>query len=93
MLQKSEFLSKFNYGFNTKFIILRYDNAEKYNNMFEELKDEGIIVVSISDFSNIKFWTQDYHISKNDGHPNARAWREITPLFVKYLQDRGYLKD
>ncbi len=90
---KKYVVSKF--GYDTKLIILRYDNGEDepYNWMFEELKKEGIIVVSLKDLSDTNYISKTYQISEKDWHPNARAWREITPLFVKYLQDRGYLKD
>ena len=81
---------------DTKFIILRYDNGEEepYNWMFEELKREGFIIVSLKDLSDTEYCNLiKYQISEADAHPNALLWQEITPLFVKYLQNRGYFKD
>ncbi len=94
IVEKSKINIEEKFGKETKFIILRYDNGgdEPYNWVFDELKKEGIIVVSLKDLSDTNYISKAYQISDNL-HPNARAWREITPLFVKYLQDRGYLKD
>ena len=61
--------------------------------MFEELKGEGFDVVSVNDLSGKNYFVPEYQISKTDMHPNVKAWSEITPLFVKYLHDKGYLKD
>ncbi len=78
---------------HTKFVIFCYDYPETdlYNwySIIEDLKDIGIIVVSLKDLSDTNYLTKEYQLSAYDTHPNARAWREITPLFVKYLQDRG----
>ncbi len=95
LLIKTNNLIKSKMGKDVNFIILRYDRGknEPYNWMFEELKNEGIIVVSLKKLSDTDYNTREYQLSDYDKHPNARAWKEITPLFVKYLQDRGYLKD
>ena len=78
---------------DAKFIIFRYDDddIEPYNWMFEKLKDEGLTVVSLDDLSSKKFRNlNEYQLSSTDIHPNAKAWAEITPLFLKYFQSKHY---
>ncbi len=77
------------FGKDTKFIVFRYDKSseEPYNQMFEDLKQKGIIVISMEDISVCDYLSDKY--IGPDGHPNAKAWKDITPLFVQYLYDSG----
>ncbi len=72
------------YG-NIPFIVLNYS----YEPM--DLPDE-IDVISLKDLSDKNFLAKEYRVSENDEHPNAKAWQEITPLFIDILKQRGYIK-
>lgn len=82
------------WGNGVKFIFFIYkdDDSEDFQNGFNEIEKRGGIVVKLSDLSNKDYNDLKYRIDENDSHPNAKAWKEITPLFVKYLQKQGYLK-
>ena len=77
------------WGKDIKFVIISYTNPKQYlyyKPLFQELEDVyRIKVININNLSNKNFFHLEYHISKKDGHPNKRAWEEITPLIVKEL--------
>ena len=82
------------WGNDTKIIFFNYydnythdDITEKYYN---QMKEQGVIIVKLKDLSKTDYTDSKYKI-ENDGHPNAKAWREITPLFIEYLNKQGYL--
>jgi len=64
-----------------KFYTLVYDDMD--NDIRRKLEAIGIKVIYLHDLSNENFQSLKYQISEYDTHPNAEAWRVITPLFIK----------
>ncbi len=86
--------SNLKFGDGVKFIILNYDtiSKESFRQEFCDLCKlyNDLIVVNLYDISDSNYNSIEY---MKNWFPTEKAWNEITPLFVKYLQDRGYLKD
>lgn len=83
------------WGNDFKFIFFAYENNfdnKYYEENLKKLENQGVIVVRLKDLSKKDFLSKEYRLGENDFHPNAKAWKEITPLFVKYLNNMGYLK-
>lgn len=73
------------FGENTKFVILVYNISEDDIPSFDKLSKEGIIIINLNDLLNIDLYDQAYTISKDDYHPNAKAWEIIVPAIAKEL--------
>lgn len=71
----------------SKFIILSYSNENNstLKNIKNEINENNIKLIFLSDLTNINFDSYEYQNSKYDPHPNEKAWETITPLFVKKL--------
>lgn len=81
IIKESYLLSKQFYK-DCKFIVLDY--SEYAFPLKEEVEKLGIKVISIPNLTNgINLFQEYYQIAKDDGHPNAKAWELITPLFIK----------
>ncbi len=66
------------------FTVFVYDGDIHIKAIEQELKSNEINVVYLSEISKEDFKKQKYRI-ENDQHPNALAWKVITPLLVKKL--------
>lgn len=77
------------WGEDVKVVLLIYERPQAIEGLIApilpELKNEGFIIVNINDLSNKDFKNPQYTLSKSDGHPNSRSWKELTPLIVKKL--------
>lgn len=80
IIEKSYKLSKEFYP-NSKFIVFNYSQEEFP--LENELKNLGVQVVSVIDLTDENLADVKYQISEYDGHPNAKAWEFITPLFIE----------
>lgn len=95
-ITKSIDLIKKIWGNDVKFIFFAYEdfyNEDFYLENLNKLEKNGIICIRLSDLSDKNYANNiNYRIGEFEYHPNAKAWEEITPLFVNYLQKMGYLK-
>lgn len=66
------------------FTVFVYDGDIPMKAIEQELKANEINVVYLSELSDEDFTNQKYRLP-NDHHPNALAWKVITPLLVKKL--------
>lgn len=65
------------------FIVFFYDDL-KDKAFAEILRIDGIEFVFIDEFLEKNYKYNDDYLQ--NGHPNAKAWQEITPLFIKKAQ-------
>ncbi len=72
---------KKNFG-DTKFVIFVYNNEGNEN--FQELENDGIIIIKSSDILKENLNDLKYKIYDKE-HPNAKAWEVIVPAFAKEL--------
>ncbi len=76
---------------NVKFVILLYrerlfyHNEEYDNKIWQDLKDDGFIVIDSYDLVGDELNSDKYILSQEDEHPNAEAWKILMPKFVNYL--------
>ena len=68
---------------NTKFVLFVYDGDSIIENIEEELKKNGIIVIYLSQLSKENFSDKKYMV--DDSHPSEKAWDIIVPLLIKKL--------
>ncbi len=66
---------------NSKFIVLEYRNDDLV--FRKRLEDIGIQVISLKDLTDENLFQDKYYLGPYDQHPNADAWKLITPLFLK----------
>ena len=69
---------------NSKFVIFVYDGDNYIKLIQKELEQSGIIVIYLSELTDIDFSQDEYKIN-DKMHPNAKAWNTIVPLLVKKL--------
>ena len=69
---------------DTQFCIFVYDGDKYIKQIEQDLLNNGIKVIYLSDLSNIDFSSKEYRL-ENDLHPNSLAWKIIVPLLVKEL--------
>ena len=77
-----------NWGKDVKFTILLFENKRYTDNIksiIPELKSYGIDFIDINELSDKNFTSKEYWLTKNDSHPNAKTWKELTPLIVKKM--------
>ena len=67
----------------SKFIILVYIESGMEN--WDDLKQNNIEIIHLSDLVNINTSDVQYCISEYDSHPNAKAWKVIVPALAKKL--------
>ena len=65
----------------TKFIILVYN--EYGNEDWNRLRNQGIKVIELNKILEVDINESKYKLL--DGHPNAEAWKVITPKVIEYL--------
>lgn len=79
---------------NTKFVILDYESEDNHfsvkNNVLNDknikkLEKDGFTVITTRQLTDEPL-DDRYYLDENDGHPNAKAWALITPLFVEKLK-------
>ncbi len=71
---------------NTKFAILMYDdNSNNYGLDLSSLENEGISIIHTNDLSDVILSSDEYHIAKNDFHPNEKAWEALLPKLIEKL--------
>ncbi len=74
---------------NVKFVIYyldTYDNESlDHKELLERLKNDGWIVVTQKDLSDISLRDPKYYISEEDSHPNENYWNEIAPKLANKL--------
>lgn len=78
-----------------KFVILKYREiypgegmcTQLYMdiNRWQELEKEGFIVIDTKDFVGNSLCSYNYTLSKQDTHPNEKAWDLIVPALAKRL--------
>ena len=68
---------------NAKFVVLVYENYP--NNDFSKINNKEIKVIDFQTLTGINLCDDKYKISKEDSHPNAKAWEVIVPTLVKEL--------
>lgn len=68
---------------DSKFIILNY--SQKPLPAKVQLEKLGIKVLEISDLTSENMFSKQYQLSEteHDEHPNASAWKILTPAFIK----------
>lgn len=67
----------------SKFVVFTYSGDEEIKSIEQELKNEGILVIYLSELSNIDFTKIPYVLY--DGHPSEKAWDVIVPFLSKKL--------
>lgn len=76
---------------NIKFIILRYEIIDDYDEqmeepqMWEELKNDGFIILKSSDLIGIKYKYHSEDTNQDGCHPSEYAWDLLIPPLVKEL--------
>lgn len=78
---------------HTKFVILKYremmgsDCSSELldTERWEELKKAGFIVIDTKDLVGSTLCSYNYVLSKEDTHPNEKAWDLVTPALIKRL--------
>ena len=75
-----------------KFVIILYGEQKHLKNLipvFKNLQNNGFTVININNLSDKNFNSKEYQLweinGKRDKHPNAKAWKEITPLIINKL--------
>ena len=73
----------------TQMIILVYDDFDSdfdnSNPEVQNLKQEGIKIVKLSDITDIDVQSLEYRRSETDDHPNNKAWHVIAPALAEKL--------
>ncbi len=69
---------------DVQFSIFVFNGDRHIKEIENELIDNGIKIVYLSELSDINFEDEKYRL-ENDFHPNALAWEIITPLLIKEL--------
>ncbi len=67
---------------DSKFVILIFDGNNEIHQIRNELKNEGIIIVSVEDLTGDKNYGKQL-----DGHPNGEAWDVVVPKLVNFLDN------
>ncbi|MCD7780794.1 MAG: hypothetical protein LUH05_09010 [Candidatus Gastranaerophilales bacterium] len=67
---------------DSKFVILIFDGNNEIFQIRNDLKKEGIIIVTVEDLIGNKDYGRQL-----DGHPNADTWDLVTPKLVEYLDN------
>ena len=69
------------------FIVLFYDSVMYEELLTDKLWENGFRAYSINEDAapDVNLNAEEYRISKDNLHPNAAAWREITPLTAEKL--------
>ena len=71
---------------NSKFVILMYDdNSNNYGLNLSSLESDDIKIIHTNDLSDVILSNDQYHLSKNDFHPNEKAWDALLPQLIKIL--------
>ena len=74
---------------NTKFVVLFYyqevEPEEFDTKLKKKLIENGFIVVNTRELTGISLCGEQYQLSKQDEHPNAKAWDVVVPKLVKAL--------
>lgn len=68
-----------------KFVILLYDDYNKFGINFSQLEDEGFIVLQTKELTGIRLQQPEYQMSKTDTHPTEAAWDVVIPALVNKL--------
>lgn len=82
-----------------RFIIFKYrifwpdregyiDCAGEYTDVPEwhKLRDEGFEIIDMKDLAGNSMCSAEYVMSKNDYHPNEKAWDRLAPLLAKRIE-------
>ena len=74
---------------NTKFVVLFYYQEvepEEFDiKLKEKLIENGFIVVNTRELTGISLCGEQYQLSKQDEHPNAKAWDVVVSQLVQKL--------
>ena len=71
---------------DVKFVIFVYSAKDVEREFLKRMqKEKGYNIIFLDELSDINFKVEKYQISKNDIHPNEKAWDTIIPLLVKKL--------
>lgn len=73
---------------NTKFIIFVYydDDTFYFEQIQKDLEKIGYTVINRNDVFPFEPKDVRYCLSKDDGHPNDKAWDAIVPKLIEYLK-------
>lgn len=74
---------------NIKFVILLYDDYNKFGLDFLKLEKEGFIVLQTKELTGVNLQVKDYQVSEKDTHPTEKAWDIVIPALVKKLKMNG----
>ncbi len=70
---------------DTNFVILMYDaNSNNFGLNFSSI-DKSIKIINTKDLSDISLSKEEYHLKKDDFHPNEKAWDVLLPPLIKTL--------
>ena len=78
---------KENWGNSTKFIVIlleKESSINKIKGILPDLEKENITILNINNL-NKSFKSKEYQLPKDNPHPNAKFWREITPKIIDKL--------
>lgn len=71
---------------NTKFAILMYDDgSNNYGLDLSALENDGMQIIHTDELSDVILSKDEYHIAKNDFHPNEKAWDALLPKLIEKL--------
>ena len=68
-----------------KFVILLYDDWNKFGFNFRRLERDGFIVIQTRELTGVRLQTPEYRVSDTDSHPTEKAWDIVIPALVKKL--------
>ena len=72
-----------------KFVILLYDDYNKFGFDFSKLEKEGFTVIQTKELTGVNLQVPEYQVSKGDTHPTENAWDVVIPALVKRLKMNG----
>lgn len=82
IIQDSYSIMKKDYP-DSKFIILEYPCSFERVLDKKKIENMGISVYSANELANDDLYLGEYHYSKDDSHPNKKAWDLVVPALVK----------
>jgi lysophospholipase L1-like esterase len=68
---------------NSEFIIIDYPLSRPEIFYKDEFEAMGIKVYNANELAGVNLIQEKYQLSKDDCHPNAKAWELIAPALVK----------
>lgn len=69
---------------SSTFVVFVYEDDGNFLQIRSELEENGIKVIYLSELTQIDIYAKE-NINDEAGHPSAKVWEEVAPLFVQKL--------